>query len=482
MTSAINLNTVAQFSAERMLNCMVEGVAIALFAWLLLRIIGLRDSGRQNSGTRFAVWFAALFAIAALPFLGAVMPASAVASSGVSHPAFTVPGSWATYLFGTWALIAFLGVARVGVGLWHLRCVRRGCVEIDPANLDPALRVTWNEFRSARSVKICVSDQVQVPTAIGFLRPVVALPEWTVRELSAGELNTILLHELAHLRRRDDWTNLAQKLLAAVFFFHPAVWWIEGKLSLEREMACDDAVLAETANPRAYAECLVTVAEKSLMRRGLAMAQAAVSRVRQTSQRVAQILDQNRPGATRVWKPALGMVAAFAMLCGGLLSYRPELVSFQDKTPAVRAASASTLASVPGAELRLASAAAYPAKLAVPKQGRRVQLAHRASESRAKAPAPQAEAGAVVPLEAMLGPSPADLEAMLVPVRLTETRAMAAQAKLTNPPQPRFQSVVLVYQGLQYDDAGFAHWTISVWRVNLPVEQPATTANPAKST
>jgi beta-lactamase regulating signal transducer with metallopeptidase domain len=71
------------------------------------------------------------------------------------------------------------------------------------------------------------------------------------------------LHELAHLRRYDDWTNLAQKLVKALFFFHPAVWWIEKQVSLEREMACDDAVLAETASPRAYAECLAHLAEKT---------------------------------------------------------------------------------------------------------------------------------------------------------------------------------------------------------------------------
>ena len=65
-----------------------------------------------------------------------------------------------------------------------------------------------------------------------------------MQELSTLELNAILLHELAHLRRRDDWTNLIQKIVGALLFFHPAVWWIEKKLALEREMACDDLVLA----------------------------------------------------------------------------------------------------------------------------------------------------------------------------------------------------------------------------------------------
>ena len=122
---------------------------------------------------------------------------------------------------------------------------------------------------------------------IGFVNPAVVIPRWLLQELSPSELQQILLHELAHLQRWDDWTNLAQKILKALLFFHPAAWWIEKQLSLEREMACDDAVVAETANPRAYAECLTHLAEKSFVRRSLALAQAALGRIRQTSLRVA---------------------------------------------------------------------------------------------------------------------------------------------------------------------------------------------------
>src|SRR6202011_3024466 len=98
-------------------------------------------------------------------------------------------------------------------------------------------------------------------------RPLVVIPAWARQELSTTELQAILLHELAHLRRWDDWTNLVQKIVGALLFFHPAVWWIEQRLSLEREMACDDVVLAETVSPRGYAECLLSLAEKSLLRR-----------------------------------------------------------------------------------------------------------------------------------------------------------------------------------------------------------------------
>jgi beta-lactamase regulating signal transducer with metallopeptidase domain len=503
MTSAINLHAVAQFSAERMLNCIVEGMAIALFAWLLLRVIawpdsgrrhsgrqnsgrqnsgrqnsGRQNSGRQNSGTRFAVWFVALVAIGALPFVGGPAPGGATAAV---RPAITVASSWATYLFAMWAVIATLGLLRVGAGLWQVRRVRANCVEIATANLDPLLQVSLRQYRSSRSVKICVSDGLQVPTAIGFIKPVVALPAWALGELSATELNAILLHELAHLRRWDDWTNLAQKLLRAVFFFHPAVWWIESKLSLEREMACDDAVLAETANPRAYAECLVGLAEKSLMRRGLAMAQAAVSRVRQTSQRVAQILDAKRPGATRIWKPALGMIAAFAMICAGLLSRSPELVSFQDKRPTAEAASAAIAVTGPRADLKFMAAAVQPAKLAGLKLSSQTENAHPTKTVIAKA-APRHREVEQATIAADDTTELSQPNAVPVPVNFIVPDKTGENEPSTSQQQPRFKSVVLVYQGLEYDDAGFAHWTVCIWRVTVPAQQQSITTNPPKST
>jgi hypothetical protein len=121
--------------------------------------------------------------------------------------------------------------------------------------------------------------------------------------------------------------------LKALFFFHPAVWWIERRLTLEREMACDHFVLTQTENPEAYAECLVSLAEKSFLRRGLAMAQAMVGRVRQTSLRVAEILNGQHLGHSRGWKPGLAIGALLVVASAGEISRLPELVSFQDETP-----------------------------------------------------------------------------------------------------------------------------------------------------
>jgi beta-lactamase regulating signal transducer with metallopeptidase domain len=326
MSAFVDWNAIAQASALQIVDCLVEGTLIAIFAGLVLGA-----ARRQNSGTRFAVWFSALVAIATVPLLGGWPHGAGVPAETVGRPAITLPVSWALYLFGAWAVAAgwfLIGVAR---GLWHLHVLRQGCVPVDAAKLDPLVRETFERYQLARPATLCTSHLVQVPTAIGFVKPMIALPTWVMSELSADELNQILLHELAHLRRWDDWTNLAQKVVRAVFFFHPAVWWIEEKVSLEREMACDDAVIAETASPRAYAECLTHLAEKTFIQRSVALAQAAIGRIRQTSLRVAQILDGKRQlGASRGWKSAVSLVAGFAVVCVLGVSREPKLIAFSE--------------------------------------------------------------------------------------------------------------------------------------------------------
>ena len=327
MTPALGLHAIAQFSTLRILDSLVEGSVIAGLGALFLRI-----TRRQNAAARFAVWFSTLVALAALPFTAGWAPRGVI-SETLTRPAVTVPESWALYFFGAWCLIAGLSLLGVVRAVWHLRVLRNGCTPIDPAEMEPVLQETLSRYRMKRPVQLCTSDQVRVPTAIGLMKPAVVIPRWVMRELSVPELNQILLHELAHLRRRDDWTNLIQLVVRALFFFHPAVWWIEKKIALEREMACDDAVLAETESPRAYAECLAHLAERSFVHRSLALAQAALGRIRQTSLRVVEILDVNRPKrSSGTWKPAVSLVAGFAIACGLLGAKAPRLVSFRSDT------------------------------------------------------------------------------------------------------------------------------------------------------
>jgi beta-lactamase regulating signal transducer with metallopeptidase domain len=317
------LQTIAQIAIGRILNSLPEGLLVALFAWITLRLLP-----RQNSRTRFAIWFVALLTVPALPLISSIIAPRFLLSASGARPLITLPGPWGILLFLAWVFAVCAAMLRLAAGLWRLRALRRSCIAIDPAQLDPAVRKTVADFSLSRRVKLATSENVSVPSAFGFFKPMIVIPAWALRDLPSEELNIILLHEFAHLRRWDDWTNLLQKLVRAVFLFHPAIWWIDSRLALEREMACDDAVLAETANPRGYAKCLIGLLEKSFSRRAWTMAQAAVHRAREASLRVAQILDAHRPNARHVWKPALGIVGAFSLVCLVLVPRVPEFVAF----------------------------------------------------------------------------------------------------------------------------------------------------------
>jgi beta-lactamase regulating signal transducer with metallopeptidase domain len=463
MTGALDLQSLAQLSAERILNCTAEGMIIAVLAWFLLRAIGPR-----NSGTRFAVWFAALLGIAALPLFGNWVSTGAELTK---RSEITMPALWAVYIFAAWALVAVVGLIRVGVGFWHLHRLRKNCVPVDVATLDPLLQKTLRDFDSSRTVRLCASDDLRVPTAIGFSKPLVVIPSWTMRELSTVELNAILLHELAHLQRRDDWTNLIQKIVGALLFFHPAVWWIEKKLALEREMACDDLVLAQTASPQAYAECLVSLAEKSLLRRGLALAQAAVGRLRQVSLRVAQILDVKRPRATRVWSPAPILVAGVSLACLVGLSHSPaRLVSFEDGPSSVVASSSTASSDFEANQTSSLGAHVVPAKLQMRNE---VQSSNRvAAVAKSAVKSSFSATGDVVPAKAMqhrVKPP------MLIRASMTGDD-LAAQTLFV---VTRTEFV----QTRRVDASGAVVWDLCVWQVTVvgPVQHTTETEVAAKS-
>lgn len=323
MSSA--LYALAQLLALRMVDSLVWGTVIVVFAGFLLRIT------RPNARTRFAVWFSALMAIGVVPWIvGEFRPSELVSASTTSRAAITLPDRWAIYLCAAWALVTAWFVVGIGRAIWHLYVLRRNCVEVDPGLIDPVLHETLRRHGANRRVALCTSDQISVPTALGFLKPAIVVPGWVMNELSPTEVNQLLLHELAHLRRRDDWTTLVQQTIKAIFFFHPAVWWIEKRVALEREIACDDAVVEETSSPRAYAECLAHLAEKSFLQRTVVLAQAALGKIRHTSLRVAEILKGNRAGRTRGWKPAVSMVAGFAVACGLWSAKVPDLIVFRN--------------------------------------------------------------------------------------------------------------------------------------------------------
>jgi beta-lactamase regulating signal transducer with metallopeptidase domain len=454
----VTTQNLAQIIVERALNALPEGLLIAFFAWALLRVLS-----RQNSGTRFAVWFVALMTVATLPFVS-VLGTNATLSWMLSRsankiPAINLPAHWGLIVFSFWVIGVSFGMARLAFGMWSLRRLRQSCVPVAVTDLDLDVRQTLAVIDA--SVIIATSDRVRVPAAIGFWKKMIVLPAWALRELPADDLSAIILHESAHLHRGDDWTNLIQKVVRAVFFFHPAVWWIENRLSEEREMACDDAVLAQTANPRGYASCLVSLLEKSVAHRtpsaGWSMAQAAVHRAQEAALRLARILDANRPVATRVWKPALAIAGTFSLACLITLQHAPQFVAFDHVIDAGQNQIAATNTIDPAYGAMVQHASFHPAKINGPLiPTSRASKQTNVARTQATNPAHPVVARASVPLEEV--PQPEQLIAV----------DLSANDGAINTPgnvDPQFPAVVFVQTRFIISDSQM--WSVQIVHVTF---------------
>jgi Zn-dependent protease with chaperone function len=426
----------AELMLGRVVDSLVIGSLLAFVVWVLLRVLA-----RLGSAVRFASCFSALAVIAGLFFFVGDGPSHGGRGLG-AHPALAIPARWALYMFLAWASGALIACLRLVAGLWHLRRLHHGSVRLDQQAFEFRPVAHADRARIHRCVSVCVSADVRVPTAIGFFRPVILLPAWTLQELSPDELKTVVLHEMAHLDRWDDWTNLAQKLLRALLFFHPAVWWIDKRLTTEREMACDDLVLVQVTNARQYAQCLVSLAEKSFLRRPLALAQAAVGRLKSTAQRVTRILDGKQRRLAPVWKPALAALTVFSVAGFVGIEHTPQLVGFTENSGPTQLSAAP----------QLAHAVVIPASLQIPAIPRKAHEANRSASSTKEVVRPRIHRE----------PSPA-IAKLGTEIPASAPRFVNARAAADAQPQVVF----VVFQTRQYDGSGGVIVTTTVWKFKV---------------
>ncbi len=155
----------------------------------------------------------------------------------------------------TWVIGVLLLSARVAGGWMGVRKLKRGASPAG-AELEDIVRGLKRKLRVSAPVRLCTSAMVQVPTAIGWLRPYILLPVTALTGLSETQIAAILAHELAHIRRHDYIVNLLQTAVETVLFYHPAVWWVGRQMRLEREHCCDDMAVAVCGNAFEYASAL----------------------------------------------------------------------------------------------------------------------------------------------------------------------------------------------------------------------------------
>jgi beta-lactamase regulating signal transducer with metallopeptidase domain len=279
------MNAAVLFAVTVLANALWQPALIAGIAWAALRI-----SRCGNATTRHAIWSLALLASFIVPFISAIpivlphgttapvtmaqqprhastqLPVvhEAAAPSrpvlAVSRPSFRVAPTVALIVAAVWLVVALAILARLLISLIYLNRLKHDALPLSVESRHALIRYD-RAHKGDRDVRICVSDEITVPVAVGIFDAMILLPADLVHELDANDIDRVLLHELAHVRRSDDWINLFERVVQALFFFSPGIYWISRQMDLEREVACDDWVLEQSADNVPYARCLARIVE-----------------------------------------------------------------------------------------------------------------------------------------------------------------------------------------------------------------------------
>jgi beta-lactamase regulating signal transducer with metallopeptidase domain len=344
-----------------LLHFLWQGAAIAAAAWLLAAV-----ARRFSAQAQYLVLLAGLVA---LPVAFAVT-LGVLASDGVSaKPAVTVidmpessdeprplyllsdaPGSlpiaqplWQRYA-PLFAVAYLLTIATLSLRLLCGLCGARRLVRESAAVTDERLLTFLADqcqllgLRTAPLVAYC--RDVAVPTVIGVLRPTILLPLSATTGLTGEEIETILTHELVHIRRCDPIFVLLQRLLEVLFFFHPAVWLLSRRISDVREHCCDDRVISLGIEPQVYVESLLRAAELSLFgpsvkpSSSLAIALSAVDQPSRLRERILRLMDRPTPSPLKLRPLALTLsITALVTLLAAPLAMQ-SLAQTPAKEPA----------------------------------------------------------------------------------------------------------------------------------------------------
>jgi uncharacterized protein involved in exopolysaccharide biosynthesis/Zn-dependent protease with chaperone function len=243
-------------NARYLAGCLSLGVLLA--APVLTLLIGSTPAATPGSGPS---------GISAFPGANA----SVFSFEGLQR-SYAGTGTYSSWHWGTdiftqvapmLAMVWLLGVtifsARLTKGCWCVRNIRIR----DNEPVEAAWLETLNDLRRrlgvSRPVRLLKSALVEVPTVIGWLRPVILLPAATMSGLTPGQLEALLAHELAHVRRLDYLVNAFQCLVETLMFYHPVAWWISRCVREERENCCDDLVIDVCGDRLAYARALATM-------------------------------------------------------------------------------------------------------------------------------------------------------------------------------------------------------------------------------
>jgi len=271
------------------------------------------------------------------PLTPFVAPTSAPEASVASAPLLraplilipSLPQGWTLGLLGLWVVLAGVRLVVLAGQYRALRRIKR-LSEPAPEDLEAMFASVRGEMGVRRPARLRISAALGSPVVAGLGHPTVLVPRALLGRLSDAEWRHILRHEVGHVCRRDDWTNLAQQLIRSVLFFHPAIWWWSRRLEMEREIACDDFVLAQAGRPEGYALFLTEFAGRQRERHWSA-APAAWSHKSQLKERIGMILDETRNRSTRLLRLRTAVMLSTILLLTALAwQLGPRIALAQD--------------------------------------------------------------------------------------------------------------------------------------------------------
>lgn len=326
-------------------------------AWGAARLLG-----RRPAALRHAVWATALLAALVVPMLGGVLPSwrvpvlpapaalaivpsspnvspsrpkpRPVAPSALEARAFppgdadqslltgsgeipaveAIPArSTADWLGLLWASVAAMILGRYCASVASIRWLTRNADPVADSRWRDASDVASAELGLADSPALLSSHHVAVPFTSGVLHPVVVIPSSALSTWTDERIRVVLLHELAHVRRRDCLVQAMSQVACAAYWFNPLTWAAARRLRAERERACDDLVLDAGMRGADYAQHLLDIARSVTSRRSLSAAALAMARPSELEGRLLAILDGHRArrvvGGRVSWRLAAALVA-----------------------------------------------------------------------------------------------------------------------------------------------------------------------------
>ena len=431
---------------ELILNWLWQGGVVAIAAAGILRVIPPACTLARYC----AVWSAcvAVLALPAIPLVWAAASAEVAPAGPTGVVTISMSDAWWTspaVALAVWVLWFTVQAIRVGAAMSAVRRAKQESQRF-PSRLEARLPHWARLSTTGRRTRLVLSDRVGTAAVLGGMSPLIAVAPPLLGHLGEVDLDRVVIHEWAHVQRRDDVAQAVQLLVRMIAGWHPAIWWLERQLHLEREVACDDIVVGVTGSAKEYATCLTSLASLPMAAVRQLPVVAAASRSG-LHHRIVRILTTRRTVTRSWWAPAIVGALSVGVVAVGVGNLRVvrtalsmPLVSDAVTVPATRVVVMPDPIAVQASSDALRAAPATPTSVraATGVRSGREQATDRPVTGPPAEPVPEAETSALTETALRLASQP--VAAVTLPRVITVAPRASPSAPVTVAPTAPDQS------------------------------------------